>query len=301
MKQEITTRENNTSIEKAIKPFMEITPADIKRYVCSTASDQEIGHFIRFCLTRKLNPFLKEAYLIKHNGTDKHGRPWPAYIVIDVEKRIEPYFTHPKYRGYSAGLILERKNELIETEGELYFEKDTIVGGWFMGYMEGREPYVNKLSFREWAMRSSKLWEERPARMMYKTTVIHGHRFMLPGWNKSNIPLDDIELTDEVLTITDEEGAETKPKLSIDSDLQTRRVKFFQYMRQIHGLAIAEEIRARVEHVIGEGVSSLNKFIANDNQVLKFYQEDPIKLNPGQDPEKELFGTDMDEKPYEKT
>lgn len=82
--------------------MVKISPTMIKRYLVSgggNVSDGEVMMFMSLCRYQHLNPFLREAYLIKYGSND------PATIVTgkDVLQR-EPMQTHG---------IRERKQELL--------------------------------------------------------------------------------------------------------------------------------------------------------------------------------------------
>ena len=47
---------------------------DVKKYICQDATDKEIFNFLQICKYQKLNPFLREVYLVKYGQS-------PATIV----------------------------------------------------------------------------------------------------------------------------------------------------------------------------------------------------------------------------
>lgn len=74
-----------------------ITLADIKNYFCANATDQECVLFGQLCKANGLNPWLKEAYLIKY---DKNA---PAAMVTGKDAYMKRANEHPAFDGYEAG------------------------------------------------------------------------------------------------------------------------------------------------------------------------------------------------------
>lgn len=78
----------------------------IKQYICQNASDQEAMLFLELCRKHKLNPFVKEAYLIKYGNT-------PATMVVAKDTFIARANEFPDYKGFSAGWIVRKDNEAM--------------------------------------------------------------------------------------------------------------------------------------------------------------------------------------------
>ena len=53
----------------------------VKRYISKEANEQEILMFIELCKAQKLNPFVRDAYLVKYGSN-------PAQIIV------APLFAH---------------------------------------------------------------------------------------------------------------------------------------------------------------------------------------------------------------
>ena len=49
---------------------VELSIVEIKRTFCPKATDQEAANFLHLCRYMGLNPFVKDAYLIKHGDND---------------------------------------------------------------------------------------------------------------------------------------------------------------------------------------------------------------------------------------
>ena len=137
-------------------------------------TEQEITMFLRLCEFQKLNPFLKEAYLIKY-GTS------PASLIVGKEAWTKRAEAQPTFRGYRAGVaIATEKGELIYREGSLLLPKETIVGGWCEVLREGWSiPVRAEVSFAEYSTGKSG-WARMPATMIRKVALTQALREAFP-------------------------------------------------------------------------------------------------------------------------
>jgi len=71
-----------------------LTLEQIQRYISPNATQEEAYIFLRFCQAQDLNPFAREAYLIKYSASDK------ASIVIGVGADLKKASLHPQFGGY---------------------------------------------------------------------------------------------------------------------------------------------------------------------------------------------------------
>lgn len=136
-------------------------------------SDQEVVMFINLCKFQKLNPFLNEAYLIKFGSQ-------PAQIIVSKEAFMKRAESNPKYEGFQAGIIVERKGELVEIEGAVKLKGDVLVGGWCKVYRTDRKvPIVSKISLEEFS-KGQATWKQMPLNMIRKSAIVNGLREAFP-------------------------------------------------------------------------------------------------------------------------
>lgn len=134
---------------------------------------KEVIMFMNLCKYQKLNPFLKEAYLIKFNGH-------PAQLIVSKEAFMKRAESHPKFEGFEAGIIVERNGEMIEIEGAVKLKSDVIVGGWCRVYRSDRKfPVITKISYEEFSKGQS-TWKSMPLNMIRKSAVVNGLREAFP-------------------------------------------------------------------------------------------------------------------------
>lgn len=155
----------------------------IKKYLVSDdikPTDQEVMMFLQLCKFRKLNPFLKEAYLLKI-GT------FPATIIVAKDVFIKRASKNPDYEGMQAGIIVKTKdgNELNK-DGAIVDDNETLIGGWCVVYNKKyKHPISIKVSFKEYAKRKksgelNRTWAALPATMIRKVAIVQALREAFP-------------------------------------------------------------------------------------------------------------------------
>lgn len=91
---------------------------------------QEIMYFLGVCKSRGLNPFKKDAYLIKY-GND------PAAIVTSIDYFRSRAKAQKDCKGWEKGVIVKTADGAIKRTKGLVLEGETILGGWFTAQPEG--------------------------------------------------------------------------------------------------------------------------------------------------------------------
>lgn len=137
----------------------------VRELFCKEATDNEIGLFMQLCKFQGLNPFLKEAYLVKY-GTN------PASIIVGKETFTKRANRHDQFDGYETGLDLA--------------EDGSVIGAWSKVYRKDRQyPVSIQVDFDEYAQRNKegqlvKNWKEKPKTMIRKVALVQGLREAFP-------------------------------------------------------------------------------------------------------------------------
>lgn len=152
-----------------------VTKDQVKNYLCPRADDGEIYMFMQLCLHQRLNPFLREAYLVKYD--DKS----PAQIVVAKEVFMRRAESCKGYQGFRAGIVLKGKDgKLEEREGSLYTQDDTLVGGWAEVIREDRKtPIKITVGLREYDKEQS-TWKNKKGTMIRKVAIVQAFREAFP-------------------------------------------------------------------------------------------------------------------------
>ena len=162
---------------------VKLSPATVRAYLVSgqgAVTDQEVAMFMSLCKYQHLNPFLREAYLIKY-GTS------PATIVTGKDVFTKRANRNPRYEGKQAGIIvLTQDGRVAEREGTFKLPAEQIVGGWAKVYIKGQKaPEYAAVSFDEYAGRKSNgelnsQWASKPATMIRKVALVQALREAFP-------------------------------------------------------------------------------------------------------------------------
>jgi phage recombination protein Bet len=169
-----------------------LVPAD------SRVTDQEVVMFLELCKYQKLNPFTREAYLVKYGN-------YAASIVTGKEVFTQRAQQDQRFAGIEAGItILTKDNQLIRRDGSLLLpqEKDRLVGGWAKVYIKGYAvPMFDEVSLVEYIGKKSdgtptKMWAEKPATMIRKVALVHALREAFPDKFKGLYSQEEINTID---------------------------------------------------------------------------------------------------------
>ena len=154
---------------------IQITPQDVRQTFCPTATNQEVQLFLALCATQRLNPWTKEAYLVKYgNG--------PASIITSraaIQKRAD---SNPEYEGVEVGVVvLTAQGTIDHRPGEAYYKalNEQLLGGWAKAYRKGRKPYYSEVPLSEYNTGKSN-WAKMPGTMITKVAEMHALRGAFP-------------------------------------------------------------------------------------------------------------------------
>lgn len=152
-----------------------ITPQDVKQTFCPSATDQEVQLFLALCVTKRLNPFTREAYLVKYGNA-------PAQMITAraaFQKRAD---ANPDFEGTEIGTVVLCPDGTIQhNNGEAYYPMagQRLIGGWARVYRKGRKPYYAEVSLQEYNTGKSS-WNKMPATMIAKVAEVHALRNAFP-------------------------------------------------------------------------------------------------------------------------
>lgn len=152
-------------------------------------TNQEITMFLSLCKFAKLNPFLKEVYLIKYGNS-------PATMVVGKEVLLKRAMRSPKYEGMQAGIItVDTNGNLKEREGTFVLDNETLVGGWAKVFVKGyTAPIYTSVSIKEYSTGQSN-WKTKPATMIRKVALAQALREAFPEENASLYEASEMDKT----------------------------------------------------------------------------------------------------------
>lgn len=160
---------------------LSVTAQDIRGLICEKATDKEIALFLKLCEARKLNPFVKEAYLIKHKDNQ------PATMVVSKDVYTKRAAASDKFAGFQAGItIFGLDSKLHRREGSMILQGEQIVGAWCKVFIKGyQEPIYDEVAYDEyvgkkWDGTPNQQWASKPGTMLRKVAVVHALREAFP-------------------------------------------------------------------------------------------------------------------------
>lgn len=180
-----TTAPTNVTEYESNGEIVKLSPETIRAYLVNgggEVTNQEVMMFLSLCRFQHLNPFLKEAYLIKYGSS-------PATIVTGKDVFTKRAKRNTAYAGKQAGIFVKdtETGEIIEREGTFYQPgSETVIGGWAKVYIRGYErPEYAAVSFEEYAGRTkdgklNSQWSTRPATMIRKVALVQALREAFP-------------------------------------------------------------------------------------------------------------------------
>ena len=182
--------------------MVKLSPSIIRNYLVNgngEVTDQEVAMFLNLCRFQHLNPFLREAYLIKFGSQ-------PATIVTGKDAITKRAMRNPKYAGQKAGVVIfhEESGELEYRNGSLVMDGEKLVGGWAKVYVKGYEvPIEVAVSYQEYVGTKkdgtvNSQWATKPATMIRKVALVQALREAFPedlggmySSEEMNIELDE--------------------------------------------------------------------------------------------------------------
>lgn len=212
-------KDKQTMIFKVGNDQVKLNPGIVRKYLVNgqgSVTDQEIVYFMHLCKSRQLNPFIKEAYLIKYGQE-------PATMVVARDALEKRAIKNVQYNGKKVGIYVMNKetNELIKRDGTIYIkETEKLIGAWCTVYRKDWEnPVSVEVNLDEYIGRkkdgtANANWTNKPVTMVTKVAKAQALReaFIeeLEGMYEQeevNVNLNDISeaeiITDDIEDIQD--------------------------------------------------------------------------------------------------
>ena len=149
----------------------------VRNYLVSgngQVTDSEVLMFRELCKAQHLNPFIREAYLIKFGNS-------PANIVVGKDVFVKRAYRNPNFKGMKAGIVILTKDGNMQyREGSLKAPGEALIGGWCEVYVKDMEyPIRSEVSMEEYSKGQS-TWKQMPAVMIRKCAMVTALREAFP-------------------------------------------------------------------------------------------------------------------------
>lgn len=245
-----------------------LTKDDVKKYLVSgnadKVTDKEFKLFMELCKAQGLNPFLKEAYLIKF-GND-------ASIITGKDVFLKRARANPDFRGFKAGIIVQNDQGLEKREGTFYLKgQENLVGGWASIYIKDWEvPFDHSVSLAEFNKGTS-TWKTMPAVMIRKVALVQALREAFPDELQQLYSAEEME--GEVILQEDPQSLGN----DVISDAQRRRL--FAIANSEEGLVRAAMDDFGYEHTADIQKSDYDALCAKVEEALSMTGQDKDGVN----------------------
>ena len=149
--------------------MVKLSPSIVKNYLVNgngNVTDQEVVMFLNLCKFNRLNPFLREAYLIKYGSS-------PATMVVGKDAYLRRAFNNPDYLFKNDGITVQRANTIVQKEGCCLYPGEALIGGWCrVTFLRGGK---ERTAFKEVSLaeynKNMANWKSKPATMINKVAV----------------------------------------------------------------------------------------------------------------------------------
>ena len=154
-----------------------LTQNDVKNFLVTgdpeKVTDKELKLFLELCKAQRLNPFLREAYLIKF-GND-------ANIITGKDVFLKRARANESFRGFKAGIIVQNEKGIEKREGTFYLKgQENLVGGWASVYIKDWDiPFDHTVALTEFN-KGTATWKNMPAVMIRKVALVQALREAFP-------------------------------------------------------------------------------------------------------------------------
>ena len=169
-----TTADIERYTDSATGADVELSITEIKRTFCPKATDQEAANFLHLCRYMGLNPFVKDAYLIKYGDG-------AATMVVGKDAFMKRADAHPQFAGLESGVIVKAGDKLENRIGTLVLDGEQLVGAWARVARNDRKidttPTVSMKEFNN----NRGLWKTMPGIMIEKCAIVTALRRAFPA------------------------------------------------------------------------------------------------------------------------
>ena len=170
----------------------------------SKITDQELGFFLQICKYQKLNPFLKEIYIVKYGA-------YPAAFIVGKETFLRRAKRDDSYKGHSVG---------ISDDGKLAFAEVLV---------EGLElPVRVEVEYDEYVQEKdgapNKMWAKKPKTMLKKVALVQALREAFPDQCNEMYDEAEVDKEEEIIDVEANE-VQTATTKSEKKEKKTKETK----------------------------------------------------------------------------
>ena len=163
--------------EDSMGNAVELAPSTIRQYLVSGSgkvTDQEIMMYTKLCQAQKLNPWLRECYLIKY------GDKSPATLVVGKEAYTKRAFRHADYDGYDAEESFDWGEREPTVKGAPHSARVRVYRKGLTRPAADVTVYFDEYVGRKFDGSITSMWKGKPATMLRKVALVQALREAFP-------------------------------------------------------------------------------------------------------------------------
>ena len=176
---------------------IQLSQSDVKNFLVSgdanRVTEKEFKLFLELCKFQKLNPFLRDAYLVKFGDKD-------ANIIVGKDFFIKRAYANEKFKKYTAGIIVLKQNGDLENRAGSFYAKqvESLVGAWCKVEFTDGTDFYHTVAFDEYNTGKS-TWASKPATMIRKVALVQALREAFPEDYQGLYDSSEMGVNEEVL------------------------------------------------------------------------------------------------------
>ena len=152
-----------------------VTADDVRNLICQSADQKEVSLFLQLCKSQRLNPFVKDAYLVKYGSN-------PAQMITNYQVFNRRACRNDNYAGIENGVVVLRNGEIVHKDGSAVYKAagETLLGGWAKVYFkDNRKPAYAEVALDDYSTGKSN-WSKMPGVMIEKCAKAAAWRLAFP-------------------------------------------------------------------------------------------------------------------------
>ena len=152
-----------------------VTADDVRNLICPNADQKEVSLFLQLCKSQRLNPFVKDAYLVKYGSN-------PAQMITNYQVFNRRACRNENYAGIENGVVVLRNGEIVHKDGSAVYKAagETLLGGWAKVYFkDNRKPAYAEVALDDYSTGKSN-WAKMPGVMIEKCAKAAAWRLAFP-------------------------------------------------------------------------------------------------------------------------
>jgi phage recombination protein Bet len=235
-----------------------LSPAVVKKYICNNPAitDSEMAMFLKLCQHQKLNPFLREVYLVKYGSA-------PASMITGKETFLKRAKRDIRYQGHKC--TIEGKVPDMTATAEVFvkdYQTPITCTVWYEEYV-GRKKDGSPTG----------MWANKPRTMLQKVALVQALREAFPDTfggmysqeEINTIDADKLPTANIIIEDTEPEKPEAEDNEVMEKAMNvSSKNRAVENVKEVFDAKVVEVTEAKLERL---GVGGKDSPIADKPEV----------------------------------